>query len=182
VSAQLILSLLLTSGVVSALVAHQLANSREEREFRRKKIEELYLAVHGFCMTFISHHLVWPRVMLGDMTYNEALDIQLKKSADLDTRNYETATMLINIYFPGLRERLAAILKSRDATNAIHGQFRKSYVELGPDSSQRIFVNPFNDAIKKFEAEHELFNKALFKEAESVNRSRIWSWIRRWTN
>jgi hypothetical protein len=79
-SAQLVVSLMTIafSGLVSAVVTHQLSTSRQERDFRRKKLEELYLAVVGFCTSIQTANIVWLPVMRGDFAYNTGLDLQIK--------------------------------------------------------------------------------------------------------
>ena len=152
---------------MSAVVVHYLTNAREERDFRRKKIEELFLALQAWCVTFIAHHVVWPRVMMGEMDYNQALDIQLENPPKSQGK-IETVTMLVNLYLPALRPQLQAILKARDEVNKIHAQFRKTYKNIGPHLSHEKLVRPFNDAMTQFEQAQEQFNTALFKAAKST--------------
>lgn len=167
---QIIIALLtiLGSGVVTAIVTHRLATSRQEREFKRKKLEELYLALHGFCTLFGTWSIVWPQVMEGEMEYNQALDIQLQNKTGKDARYLETATMLINIYFPSLRNRLAALLKCRDEANAVLRVFKSLYKESGPTAETAAFVGPFSKAMLSFDAAHQDLNESLFKLAEAI--------------
>jgi hypothetical protein len=155
--------------LISAVVVHYLIYARKERDFRRKKIEELFLALQAWCVAFLGNHIVWPRVMLGEMDYNEALDIQLKNPPKSHGK-LDTVTMLVNLYLPELRPELEAILKARDDVNAIQGKFRKAYKGIGPNASHRQFVTPFNEKLLQFEEAQQRFNRALFTVAQSMTR------------
>ena len=168
-SLQVFITLLLTSGLISAVVVHYLTNAREERDFRRKKIEELFLALQEWCVAFLAHHITWPRVMMGEMDYNQALDIHLENPPKSQGK-IETVTMLVNLYLPELRPEFEAILKARDDVNTIQGQFRKAYKEIGPHASHRQFVKPFDDRMTQFEQAQQRFNTALFKVAQFTTR------------
>lgn len=167
---QIIIALLtiLGSGVVTAVVTHRLATSRQEREFKRKKLEELYLALQGFCTIFGAWSILWPAVMKGEMEFNQALDIQLESKAGKDARYLETATMLINIYFPSLRDGLAALLKRRDEANLVFGNFKSLYKESGPTAETAAFMGPFSKAMLNFDAAHQDLNELLFRLAEAI--------------
>jgi len=70
---QLIISVatILCSGVISAIVTHRLASSRAERDFRRKKLEELFVAISRYCNKLATANIMWPRVMRGELDYNQ---------------------------------------------------------------------------------------------------------------
>lgn len=97
---QLLISIatILCSGVISAIVTHKLSTGRAEREFRRKKLEELFMAVHTYCNKLFTANIMWPRVMRGEIDYNQGLDIFIKNNSEKDN-SADTAVMLINIYF-----------------------------------------------------------------------------------
>src|SRR5439155_18834663 len=140
-SLQVFITILLTSGLISAVVVHYLTNAREERDFRRKKIEELFLALQEWCVA---------------------------ENPPKSQGKIETVTMLVNLYLPELRPEFEAILKARDDVNTIQGQFRKAYKEIGPHASHRQFITPFNDGMAQFEQAQQRFNTALFKVAQST--------------
>jgi hypothetical protein len=167
---QLMISVLtvLTSGVMAGVVTHWLATTRQEKQFRREKLEQLYLAVHGFCTAFVSSNIVWLPVMTGEMHYNEALDLQIKNAPAKGSGFYETAEMLVNIYFPPLRAALNEIIKARDATNKVQGEFGRTYKAHGPDETHRMFLDPFKEGMNKFSLAHRCFNQELFLLAKSI--------------
>jgi hypothetical protein len=159
-----VLSSGLFSGLVSALVAHRLGTSRQDREFKRKKIEELYMAMHGFCTTFKVFAMPMLPVMRGKIDYNQALDVQLKHDKSSE-RYYETAAMPVSIYFHELRPRFERILECRDAVNGVLSDFKRAYEKAAPTSS---FVTPFKAAMDEFEKERNGFNEDLFRIAHGI--------------
>jgi hypothetical protein len=162
---QLIISVLtiVCSGVISAVVVHKLATSRAEREFRRKKLEELYSAVHRYCNHLTTANLMWLRVMSGELNYNEGLELLLKQTGHLNDRSHETAVMLINIYFPELRQSFQALLERRDRITGIHSQFKAAYKEKEPCEQ---FRSPFAQELLGIDADEKAITDRLFKLAE----------------
>jgi hypothetical protein len=106
--------------------------------------------------------------MKGQMEYNQALDIQLENKAGKDARYLETATMLVNIYFPSLRDRLVALLKRRDEVNVIFRKFKSLYKASGPTGETAALVGPFSKAMLGFDAAQQDLNESLFKLAEAI--------------
>jgi hypothetical protein len=66
---QLIVSIA-TSGVVSAIVTHFLSTGRAEREFRRKKLEELFMAVHTYCTKLFSANMRWTPIFRPQVSFD----------------------------------------------------------------------------------------------------------------
>lgn len=161
---QLIISVttILCSGVVSAIVTHKLSTERAEREFRRKKLEELFFAVHTFCTKLFSANIVWPQVMRGEITYNDGLELIIKNH-DRQDKSYDIAEMLINIYFPELLPHLQAILKRRDQINRIQSEFKKSYQRQESCDS---FLKPFLTELNGIDVDEKSLTKALFRISE----------------
>jgi hypothetical protein len=161
---QLIVSVttILCSGVVSAIVTHKLSTERAEREFRRKKLEELFFAVHTFCTKLFSANIIWPQVMRGEITYNDGLELIIKNH-DRQDKSYDIAEMLINIYFPELLPHLQAILKRRDQINRIQSEFKKSYQRQESCDS---FLKPFLTELNGVDVDEKSLTKALFRISE----------------
>jgi hypothetical protein len=156
------------SGVVSGVVTHHLATSRQEREFKRRRIEELFLAAQRFEKAITTANVAWPRAMRGEISFNQALDFQTEVLQKLPPDQYETIEMLVNIYFEPLRAYFEVMIKRRDAMNAVQEQFRGVYRGRGPSPECREFVSPFLKALREFHDSHERFNDALFVEAQHI--------------
>jgi hypothetical protein len=152
---------ILCSGVISAIVTHKLSTSHAEREFRRKKLEELYFAVHTYCTKLFSANIMWPQVMRGEITYDEGNDLIIKNH-DRQDKSHDIAQMLVNIYFPELRPHLQAILKRRDQINRIHSEFKKSY-RGEPCHS---FLKPFLAELSGIDVDEKALTDELFRISE----------------
>jgi len=163
---QLIVSIatILCSGVISAIVAHQLSCSRSEREFNRKKLEALFIAVRRYCTKLITANLMWPRVMRGEIDYNQGLDILVKNHSDKDD-SAETATMIINIYFQKLIPSFDLILQRRDQINRIHSDFKAAYLR---GESCNSFERPFFEELQAIDEDEKKFMNELFKISRSL--------------
>lgn len=171
---------IICSGVASAYVNHKLTSGRLERDLRRQKLEELYMAAHGYCKLLGIYNMVWPRVMKGELDYNQALDIN-RENAKPEPKYLETSSMLVNIYFRSLRPHLDAILRCRDDINKIQGDFKKDYEQAGePDEA---FLRPFLKAFLQIDQVEAQFDEALFKVADEISAvdkkfiTRLFPWL-----
>jgi len=151
-------------GVIAAVVAHKLSSARAEREFERRKLEELFVAVHRYCTKLFAANIVWPRVMRGEIDYNQGLDIFIKNHSKKD-ENHETAIMIINIYFPKLRQAFDGILHRRDRINNIKSDFKATYLRGNNCGS---FERPFLDELKAIDADEKKFMDELFQISRSL--------------
>jgi hypothetical protein len=156
---------ILGSGVVSAIVAHKFTVSRAEREFRRKKLEELFLAADRYCRHLMTWNMVWTPVMKGDLDYNQGLDVQLQNKDKL-TQDYEVIDMLVALYFQELRTDLDKILSRRDKTNEIHSAFRKTYEQQGETEQ---YIKPFNAQLLQLTSDEKSFKAKVVELANKLS-------------
>ena len=163
---QLVVSVatILCSGVISAIVAHKLSSGRAEREFNRKKLEELYIAVHRYCAKLFTANMVWSEVMRGKIDYNQGLELFIKSHGEKD-ESQQTAMMIINIYFPQLRPSFDVILQQRDRINGIHSDFKAAYLRGEPCGS---FVQPFLQELKGIDDGEKKLMEELFRISKSL--------------
>jgi hypothetical protein len=145
------------SGVASAIVTYKLNLGKSEREFRRQKLQELYLAFHRFNVALGSHNIIWIPVMAGEMDYNQALDIIIKRSSD-HKGHAEELFMLVDLYFPEMDKYAKRIIEIRDILNAIQRDFKNAY-EGGLETAS--FLKPFREAILLLDSSEKEFKKEL---------------------
>ena len=69
----------LGSGVASGIVTYRLNANQKEREFKRKKLEECFRAVHHYILSITTSYLVWIDVMSGKITYDQANDMIMRE-------------------------------------------------------------------------------------------------------
>jgi hypothetical protein len=93
---------ILCSGVVSAIVAQVLINSRSEKDFRRRKLEELFLSIDKYCVALSTGYSAWPKVAKGELTYDQGLDFILSLDKQEFGGVFEKSQMIIALYFPEL--------------------------------------------------------------------------------
>jgi len=91
-----ILTIILGSGVVSALTSHFLAARAADKNFRREKLEQLYLAAEKYIQDSVENAVFYRRT--GPIPENESADFEERRK-DHD-RLYHTCNMLTNLYFP----------------------------------------------------------------------------------
>lgn len=167
---QIVLSLItiICSGVASAIVTFKLNSSRDERQFLRKKLEEVNLTFLGYCRQLGIYLVQYQSVMAGKITFNDALDLTINSTGDKE-RHYDNLSMLLSIYFPHLSHHLDEIVKIREAGNDIISEFRAAYL-TGVTSSQS-HCNAICNVIMRITVAEEILKGAIRTEAARLNRS-----------
>ena len=166
VEGQLLISIatILCSGVVSTVITHRLSTGRAEREFRRKKLEELFVAIHRYCTKLTTWNLVSLRVMRGELDYSQAQQIRTE-SHTAEDNSHETIIMLINIYFPELLPAFDAVLKRRDQINRIQHEFRDAYRR---GESGEPFAHPLAQELTAIDVDEKRITEELFQLSKAV--------------
>jgi len=164
-----ILTALLTiigSGVIAAWISHHLAKGKEELFYKRKKLEELYKCVERYTtLLFVMNHM-WPRVMDGDLSFNQGLDMQIKNNNEEEKHLLPEIDMLINLYFLNFLTTYKGFLKKRDTVNELYQDFNYIYKVKGPTIDYGKNKKEFVKAL--FEVEE--VSKALLNEVAQYAR------------
>jgi hypothetical protein len=136
---QIIISIatILCSGVVSAVVTHKLS-------------------------TLFSRNIVWPQVMRGKISYNDANGLIIQNH-DKQDKSHDVMEMLVNIYFPELRPQLLGILNRRDQINAIYGEFTKSH---NREENCECYIQPFLDELSAIDTDEKAMTNSIFRLSE----------------
>jgi hypothetical protein len=164
---QILLSLatIVMSGVMSAIVTFRLNARRGEKEFRRQKLEQFYMAASGYCNRLGCNFFAYLPVMEQAITFNDALDIVNKAGKD-EERRFEHANMLIAIYFPHFQAAFDEVLRCRDTLNGILGDFKRSYKNGNPDGSR--WLRPYTEALASIDRLTEQLRKVVHEEARRL--------------
>lgn len=93
-----ILAIILGSGALSAFLTHFLTTGVAEKNFRREKLEQLYLAAVKFTHDSADYALLFRKT--EQPSEDEFKDFQERRK-DYD-RLFDSCTMLTNLYFPHL--------------------------------------------------------------------------------
>lgn len=120
------ISTVVMSGVVAAVVTFRLNARREDRQFRRERLEHLFRAFMGFRKMLEVGWLPYISVMTGKIDYNEALDMTIASGRD-DERNLENVEMLVAIYWPELQSHVEALKRVRDDASSVLGEHKARY-------------------------------------------------------
>ena len=136
---------------------------RERREVLRKRLEELYSLVSQWTDQVVIHFSTYRRVMDGDLTYNEALDITTNLNSRVDASRLFA---LAELYFPTAHEELAEIKALRDKAAAIEGSFKEFYRNDGAPSSKH--SESLTDILERFDEAIERYEAALRTYAQDV--------------
>lgn len=128
---------------------------RQTREASRARLEELYSLIDGWAGAVVIHHMTYGRVMKGELTYNEAMDLVLNKNNAIDAKRLFT---LAELYFPSAHGALQEIKSYRDAASDVLASFTRSYKQNGEPSRDHAIalttaLQKFNAAITKYQAE-----------------------------
>jgi hypothetical protein len=135
------------------------------QDFQRERLEELYLLVEGWVNTLFMYFLPYARVMRGDLTFNQALDITIDVGGK-STVDFKRIEMIIDLYFPELRTDLDRVHAAREAANKIIHKYKKQY-ETG-DTDGRQFLQPFLTAEKQVETEGVALKAKIIQKARET--------------
>ena len=162
------------SGVVSALIAYRLNATREHVFFMRQKAEELYLALERYDRSLGSHFITYYGLLKNEISYNELFEIHKKNRVDSGSGDsLDTATMLINVYFVGLKSHLDAYISARTNIRNILADHNRAYKKGETDGSP--WYQLFHRALLEFEGIAVAFKQAILDEAMALAPAeRLW--------
>lgn len=129
-------------------------SEREKREAQRARLEELYSLIGRWAGEVVIHHITYRKVMDGELTYNQALDLTLNNKTTLDANRMFT---LAELYFPSAHKELQELKDLRDQASSIQSSFKEAY-KKGRVTSQKHsdalteVLEYFNVAIKNYQS------------------------------
>jgi hypothetical protein len=138
--------------------------ARESRESLRARLEELYSLVGRWAAEVVIHHVTYRKVMDGELTYNQALDLTLKNKSSVDANRMFT---LAELYFPSAHGALQELKELRDDAAAIQSSFNAGG-ELCPFRAANVSNNPNQKFQDEVTCSTRQVRKALPKLASTV--------------
>lgn len=139
----------------------------EKREVLRTRLEELYSLVSQWANDVVTHHMTYQRVMVGELSYNQALDLEI---ASKQGGNANRLFTLAELYFPSTRQALEKLKELRDEASRIRSDFKSEYKQ-GKLTSQR-HSKALIDVLNRFNAAVREYQNALAAYAADVDPSR----------
>ena len=136
---------------------------REHKEAIRSRLEELYSSIDDWAEQVVVHHITYRKVMEGDLTYNQALDVTLNSEKTLDAKRMFT---LADLYFPTAHKALQELKELRDQAAAIQSSFKEAYRENGTASEQH--ARAITEVLERFNVAVANYKAALAAYAQDV--------------
>jgi hypothetical protein len=153
------------SGVVAAVVTFRLNARREDRQFRRERLEQLFRAFSGFCRVLEVGWSPYINVMAGKIDYNQALDMTIASGED-DERNLENVEMLVAIYWPELQSHVNALKTVRDDASSLLGEHKARY-KAGHTRDKESF-DAIGQVIRRLDHVRSCFGEVVRAEAAKL--------------
>ena len=113
--------------------------ARERERFLRERLEELHVLIAEWIIFVAVFHLPITKVMRGEISYNAALD--LINEHELTPPNFQRMEMVVELYFPTLRDKYNQLMKARDELSSIVDAHKEQYRIGQTDGSA--FRRPF---------------------------------------
>lgn len=106
----------------------QLETNRDNEKIIRQieRAEELYVLTDKWVSALGVYSLNVMRVMKGDLTYNQCLDLQIE-SGNQKEYNFSRIEMIVDIHFKDLKKAYQEILEARAELNEIVFQHKAEY-------------------------------------------------------
>ena len=118
------------------------ANERKQ-ELLRTRGEELYTVTSAWLKLMAAHHLRMVSVMLSNITYDQALDMELAERKPIF--DFERIELLVDTYFPSVRDSYHAVLVEREKVNEIQSAFKREYQKVGPSTNHKQFLPAYEN-------------------------------------
>jgi hypothetical protein len=136
-------------------------SARETREILRQRLEELYTLIGQWSNELSTHYLPYLKVMDGELSYNDALDITLRGNSRVDANRMFT---LAELYFPGAHDALEVLISCRDKAASLHSDFKEQYRIAGEPSQKhakllRRLLGEFDRAVEHYRRELAAYAK-----------------------
>ena len=153
-----VLTTVLTSGLVAGIVTFQLNATREDRLFKRQRLEELYEAYFDASQGLSAYWVPYFAVMSNSITDDQLLDPV--KNRDLrEPLPISRVQMLASLYHPGFLPFVDELLAIRDRASEIVQAHKKEYEQIGPHKSDAL--DEMHDLLSRLDEAEEGFTSAL---------------------
>jgi hypothetical protein len=163
----------LSSGVVAAAISASFNEAKERWLLRRSKIEEIYLSSAAWLKFVQSAYLHYLRVCKGSITYNQALDLQLKhaEKTGSNTTGDQNLKMKMNIemYEPSLVPALRLIEQELKKLNSVVFAIEDCCRKNGQLSE---FLRPLDNQLEAFGAAGDALIAAVVLRGAEIGAER----------
>jgi hypothetical protein len=157
----------LSSGVIAAIISFSFAEAKERWLLRRTKIEEIYLNATEWLKAASINFLPAVGVCKGDLTYNQMLDQQLKGQENASDFGLKLLRVKMDIYLyePSLIPAYEWVERERGRTVRVIFAIRDCWEKTGQASE---CLGPLNKQLDAFEAASAALEKAVIERGVAI--------------
>lgn len=135
------------------------------KEIIQGKLEELYLLADTWITANKTNWLPYHKVMLGELTYNQALDITIQQSEN-NKYEFSRIKMLIDLYFSSVLKEYNELLKAQNSVNQILDAHKRDYKKGNIDGLK--YVEPFLAEQKNYAEKAEILMQSITGLSKTV--------------
>jgi hypothetical protein len=132
----------------------------------REKLEDLYLLSEEYFNYKSRHYLTYIGVMEGNITMNQALDMQIEMGDSSNKNDPRKMQMLIDLYFHTLKDQYEIIVKQNETMNRVANDFKEQYKTGDFNGEKHLAI--YLDTYKKIIIEEEKFNLLVIELSEQT--------------
>jgi hypothetical protein len=155
-----IVGVLLTNRSNTERLKTQLQHEQNVRrqELKRERAEELYVESKKYFNAVGIHYLPYKKVMKGELTFNQALDLTIDNGSKKDFDPHRV-TMIVDMYFPHLQKPFNEIMAKRDFLNRIITGYKDQYKTGNTDGAK--WIDPFQATLEELSQAITAFEKLV---------------------
>ncbi len=120
----------------------------------RDRLEELYVESRRYMNAVVTHYLPYRQVMEGELTFNQALELSIDTGY---THNPERVHLIMDMYYPELRDSFCAVEEILEKTNHILHGYKLQYKQ--GDFSGEKWLPIFQDSLERLSEAASDFEK-----------------------
>tara|TARA_R110000764_G_scaffold14092_1_gene40434 strand:- start:694 stop:1263 length:570 start_codon:yes stop_codon:yes gene_type:complete len=135
----------------------------KREELFRDRLEELYVESRRYMNAVVTYFLPYRQVMEGELTFNQALDLSIDRGY---THNPERVHLIMDMYFPELRDSFSDVEKILDKTNSILHGYKLQYKQ-GDCSGER-WLPLFQESLERLSKAASDFEKHVQEIAKKT--------------
>jgi len=155
-----IIGVVLTNRSNTERLKTQLQHEQNVRrqELKRERAEELYVESKKYLNAVAIHYLPYKKVMKGELTFNQALDLTIDNGSKRDFEPHRVA-MIIDMYFPNLQKPFNEIMEKRDFLNRIVTGYKEQYKTGNTNGTK--WLDPFQVTLEELSEAIAAFEKLV---------------------
>ncbi len=139
-------------------------DDKDQKEALRQRLEELYQLVGTWAGKAVIHHTTYRRVMTGQLTYNQALDLTIERGSFDSARLFTLA----ELYFPDCHELFDDIKDIREDLSTIQNEYKEQYREIGPSAEGEKYSMLLTQRLIEFNKAIDSYKSSLADYARKV--------------